>query len=108
MKGFVCKFFALLCCGYHGAAPILYMYVVYSPPFSTYSIPTEECTIVLLHTFIVFLFHDAFNRCPLQGLGNKRTTLYDIRDEMFGPFKDRRHPFFPMPVEERFCLLTGK
>ena len=52
---------------------------------------------------------DAFaEELERQGYGNKRTTLYDIRDELFGRYKDRRPPYREMPVDDRFRLLTGE
>jgi transcription elongation factor SPT6 len=52
---------------------------------------------------------DAFaEELERQGYGNKRTTLYDIRDELFGRYKDRRPPYREMSVDERFRLLTGE
>ena len=47
------------------------------------------------------------NLC-FQGLGKKRATLYDIRDELFEPYKDRRPQFASMELEEQFSLLTGE
>lgn len=52
---------------------------------------------------------DAFaEELERQDYGNKRTTLYDIRDELFGPYKERRKPFVSMSQEEKFTLLTGE
>ena len=52
---------------------------------------------------------DAFaEELERQGYGNKRTTLYDIRDELFGRYKDQRPPYREMSVDERFRLLTGE
>ena len=45
--------------------------------------------------------------CP-QDYGNKRTTLYDIRDELFAPYRDKRPPYSSMSLEEKFTLLTGE
>ena len=44
----------------------------------------------------------------LQGFGNRQTTLYDIRDELFGLYREHRLPFRGLSVEERFRLLTGE
>eukprot|EP00117_Sycon_ciliatum_P042302 scpid17102/ scgid30794/ Transcription elongation factor SPT6; Protein pandora len=43
-----------------------------------------------------------------QGFGNRQTTLYDIRDELFGMFKERRLPYRGLGSEEKFRLLTGE
>ena len=52
---------------------------------------------------------DAFaEELERQGYGNKRITLYDIRDELFGQYRERRLPFRALTVEERFRLLTGE
>ncbi|XP_020627478.1 transcription elongation factor SPT6-like [Orbicella faveolata] len=52
---------------------------------------------------------DAFaEELERQGFGNKRITLYDIRDELFGQYRERRTPFRALTVEERFRLLTGE
>ncbi|XP_046863856.1 transcription elongation factor SPT6-like [Xenia sp. Carnegie-2017] len=52
---------------------------------------------------------DAFaEELERQGFGNKRITLYDIRDELFGRYKDRRPPYREMSVDDRFRLLTGE
>ena len=52
---------------------------------------------------------DAFaEELERQGYGNKRITLYDIRDELFGQYRERRTPFRALTVEERFRLLTGE
>ena len=45
---------------------------------------------------------------PIQDYGNKRTTLYDIRDELFAPYKERRNSYTPLSAEEKFTLLTGE
>ena len=45
--------------------------------------------------------------CIPKDYGNKRTTLYDIRDELFSPYKERRRPYQPLSPEEKFSLLTG-
>ena len=47
-------------------------------------------------------------QCWLQDYGNKRTTLYDIRDELFSPYKERRKPYQALSPEEKFSLLTGR
>ncbi len=40
---------------------------------------------------------DAFaEELERQDYGNKKTTLYDIRNELFEPFKERRVPYAPM------------
>ena len=40
---------------------------------------------------------DAFaEELERQDYGNKKTTLYDIRNELFAPFKERRDPYTPM------------
>ena len=40
---------------------------------------------------------DAFaEELERQDYGNKRTTLYDIRNELFEPFKERRAPYVPI------------
>lgn len=44
----------------------------------------------------------------VQEYGDKRLTLYDIRDELFAPFKDHRQIFGKMSADEKFTLLTGK
>ena len=52
---------------------------------------------------------DAFaEELERQGYGNKRITLYDIRDELFGQYRERRLPHRTLTVEERFRLLTGE
>ena len=52
---------------------------------------------------------DAFaEELERQGYGNKRITLYDIRDELFGQYRERRLPYRALTVEERFRLLTGE
>lgn len=53
---------------------------------------------------------DAFaEELERQGYGNKRITLYDIRDEMLlGQYRERRLPYRTLTVEERFRLLTGE
>ena len=40
---------------------------------------------------------DAFaEELERQDYGNKKTTLYDIRNELFAPFKERREPYTPL------------
>ena len=40
---------------------------------------------------------DAFaEELERQEYGNKKATLYDIRDELFTPFKERRAPYSAM------------
>lgn len=40
---------------------------------------------------------DAFaEELERQDYGNKRTTLYDIRNELFEPFKERRVQYTPI------------
>ena len=40
---------------------------------------------------------DAFaEELERQDYGNKKTTLYDIRNELFTPFKERRQAYAPM------------
>ena len=52
---------------------------------------------------------DAFaEELERQDYGNKRITLYDIRDELFGQYRERRTPFRALTVEELFRLLTGE
>jgi transcription elongation factor SPT6 len=52
---------------------------------------------------------DAFaEELARQNLGRKQTTLYDIRDELFGLYKERRKPYRSLTIEERFRLLTGE
>jgi transcription elongation factor SPT6 len=52
---------------------------------------------------------DAFaEELERQGYGNKRTTLYDIRDELFGRYKDRRPPYREISVDDKFRLFTGE
>ncbi|KAK2574192.1 Transcription elongation factor SPT6 [Acropora cervicornis] len=52
---------------------------------------------------------DAFaEELERQGYGNKRITLYDIRDELFGQYRERRLPYRALTVEDRFRLLTGE
>lgn len=52
---------------------------------------------------------DAFaEELERQDYGNKRTTLYDIRDELFGPYKERRSLYVSLTAEEKFILLTGE
>ncbi|EDO33602.1 predicted protein [Nematostella vectensis] len=52
---------------------------------------------------------DAFaEELERQNYGNKRITLYDIRDELFGRYAERRVPFRPLSVEDRFKVLTGE
>ena len=49
---------------------------------------------------------DAFaEELERQDYGNKKTTLYDIRNELFAPFKERREPYSPM-TEVRACICT--
>ena len=49
---------------------------------------------------------DAFaEELERQEYGNKRTTLYDIRDELFGPFKERREAYAPLSQVQRSSLL---
>ena len=43
-----------------------------------------------------------------QDYGDKRITLYDIRDELSSPYKERRTPYTPLSGEEKFILLTGE
>lgn len=43
-----------------------------------------------------------------QNYGNKKITLYDIRDELFGPYRERRSPYRSLSIEEVFRLLTGE
>ncbi len=43
-----------------------------------------------------------------QDYGNKRTTLYDIRDELCGPYTEHRSPFARLSSEDKFTLLTGE
>ena len=56
---------------------------------------------------------DAFaEELERQEYGNKRTTLYDIRDELFGPYKERRSPFTPLTQVQSLytcseCVLIG-
>ena len=52
---------------------------------------------------------DAFaEELERQGYGNKGLTLYDIRDELFGQYRERRPPYRSLSVEERFRSLTGE
>jgi transcription elongation factor SPT6 len=52
---------------------------------------------------------DAFaDELERQEYGNKRATLYDIRDELFAPFKDHRVPFNGMSAENKFALLISE
>jgi len=52
---------------------------------------------------------DAFaEELERQDYGDKRITLYDIRDELSGPYKERRAPYTPLSGEEKFILLTGE
>ena len=52
---------------------------------------------------------DAFaEELERQGYGNKRITLYDIRDELFGRYRERRPPYRSLSIEDRFRLLTGE
>ena len=40
---------------------------------------------------------DAFaEELERQDYGNKKITLYDIRNELFAPFKERREAYSPM------------
>ena len=40
---------------------------------------------------------DAFaEELARQGYGNKRMTLYDIRNDLSEPFKEKRQPFTPI------------
>ena len=40
---------------------------------------------------------DAFaEELERQNYSNKKTTLYDIRNELFAPFKERRETYTPM------------
>jgi len=50
---------------------------------------------------------DAFaEELARQGYGNKRTTLYDIRNELSEPFKEKRQPFTPISqVREGWELI---
>ena len=43
-----------------------------------------------------------------QDYGDKRITLYDIRDELSSPYKERRTPYTPLSGEEKFILVTGE
>ena len=43
-----------------------------------------------------------------QDYGDKRITLYDIRDELSSPYKERRTPHTPLSGEEKFILVTGE
>lgn len=45
---------------------------------------------------------------PGQKCGNRQTTLYDIRDELFGLYRERRKPYRPLTLDERFRLMTGE
>ena len=50
---------------------------------------------------------DAFAKeLERQGYGNKRITLYDIRAELSGRYKDLRTPYCSPSAEERFTMLT--
>ncbi|XP_019848744.1 PREDICTED: transcription elongation factor SPT6-like [Amphimedon queenslandica] len=52
---------------------------------------------------------DAFaDELRRQEYGDKGLTLYDIRDELFAPFRDNRQMFGKMSADERFTLLTGE
>ena len=65
---------------------------------------TCTCTTIMVTTANV-------SKCPTslsQDYGNKRTTLYDIRDELFSPYKERRKAYQPLSPEDKFSLLTGK
>ncbi|RNA09222.1 transcription elongation factor SPT6, partial [Brachionus plicatilis] len=49
---------------------------------------------------------DAFAKELMRtGYGNKRTTLYDIRQELFYRYRDKRVPFTPMDPVQRFYTL---
>ena len=52
---------------------------------------------------------DAFaEELERQDYGNKRTTLYDIRNELFEPFKERRSQYTPIsPVSPRTCTYMS-
>ena len=48
---------------------------------------------------------DAFaEELERQDYGNKKTTLYDIRNELFAPFKERRGAYVPM-TEVHVCTM---
>jgi transcription elongation factor SPT6 len=50
---------------------------------------------------------DAFAAELLRtGLGNKTTTLYDIRSELYNRFQDQRMPYRPPAAKEKFHMLT--
>ena len=54
---------------------------------------------------------DAFaEELERQDYGNKRTTLYDIRNELFEPFKERRLKYTPIDQVQHHispnCLST--
>lgn len=69
------------------------------------SIAVTEYQHVLLSTIV---FSATGVSCLLQNLGKKETTLYDIRDELFGLYKERRKAYRSLTMEERFHLLTGE
>ena len=49
---------------------------------------------------------DAFaEELERQDYGNKKTTLYDIRNELFAPFKERRLPYAPMSEVTEKCAI---
>ena len=50
----------------------------------------------------------AFSLSHPQDYGDKRITLYDIRDELSSPYKERRTPYTPLSGEEKFILVTGE
>jgi hypothetical protein len=50
---------------------------------------------------------DAFaEELERQDYGNKRTTLYDIRNELFEPFKERRSPYTPINQVRRMNITV--
>ena len=40
--------------------------------------------------------------------GNKVLTLYNVREELYSRFKDKRAPHRSLTAEERFYLITGE
>lgn len=44
----------------------------------------------------------------LQGYGNKKLTVYAIREELYAPFKDNRATSATLSPVDMFILLTGE
>lgn len=44
----------------------------------------------------------------IQGYGNKKLTVYAIREELYSPFKDNRTTSATLSPVDMFILLTGE